>query len=102
MKWFGPLLLLPERLKARLCFHCLLRLSTHTPPTQLLSSLTCFQGGGALLAADGPAAHGGAGAQVQLVFAQGFQVAQDPLVGVRVADVYGLQGAHFLRLVDWM
>lgn len=71
-----------------------------TPVIRLSSpSLTCFQGGGALLGGDGPAAHRGAGAQVELVFGQRFQVAQGPLGDLGVADVYSLQRAR-LGVVD--
>lgn len=58
-------------------------------------SLTCFMGSGAFRADNMPAAHRGAGAQVELVFAHRFQVTQDPLGGVGVADVYSLQRPHF-------
>lgn len=76
----------------------------HLPPSQVLwgaaPSLTCLQGGGALLAGDGPAAHRGAGAQVEPVSAQGLQVAQDPRGGVGVADIHRLRGPRFLGVVD--
>lgn len=71
---------------------------THTraPP-----SLTRFQGCRALHADNGPTAHRGAGAQVEQVLADGFQVPEDPLGGAGVADVHRLHGPR-LRLVDWM
>lgn len=58
-------------------------------------SLTCLKGSGAFLADNRPAAQRGAGAQVELVFAHGFQVTHDPLGGAGVADVYSLQWPHF-------
>lgn len=60
-----------------------------------------LQRGGALLAGHGAAAHRGAGAQVEPVLGQRFQVVQGPLGDVGVADVDGLQGAD-LSVVDWI
>lgn len=60
-----------------------------------------LQRGGALLAGHGAAAHRGAGAQVEPVLGQRFQVVQGPLGDVGVADVHGLQGAD-LSVVDWI
>lgn len=88
-----------------LCFYCLHHggeTPAHTPAhTHAPPSLTGFQGCRALHADDGPAAHCGAGAQVEQVLADGFQVPEGPLGGAGVADVHRLHGPR-LRLVDWM
>lgn len=71
-----------------------------TPRSVAPPRLTCFQGRRAFQADDGPTAHRGAGAQVELVLADGLQVTEDPLGGTGVADVDGLHGPC-LSLIDW-
>lgn len=84
--------------------HAHASLSAHIKPDRLgfldLQALTCFQGGGALVADVRPAAHRGTGAQVELVFTQRLQVTQDPRGGLRFANIYCLQWSHFFCVID--
>lgn len=68
----------------------------HTTPCAVdPQSLTCFQGCRAVHADNRPAAHCGAGAQVEQILAHRFQITEDPFGGTGVADVDCL---HWPRL----
>lgn len=60
----------------------------HTTPCSVdPQSLTCFQSCRAFHADSRPAAHRGAGAQVEQILAHRFQITEDPFGGTGVADV---------------